>query len=112
MCIQWIKDTWNKIFNPPVEPPPPPPPPPPDTRLMEVKENTAIFRSSGDNDSGLPIVDINTGLRALVGERYQFYYPWAEADGSLTYCEIYRSIDGMVWKRGCYINRDKLKKIY
>ena len=112
MCIKAITDWFKNLFNPPVEPPPPPPPPPPDTRLMEVKENTAIFRSSGDNDSGLPIVDINTGIKANIGERYQFYYPWTEADGGLTYCEIYRSIGSDVWRRGCNINRDKLKKVY
>ena len=110
MCIKAITDWLSKLFNPPVEPPPPPPPP--NTWILEVKENTAIFQSSGDNASGLPIVDINSGLKAHIGDRYQFYYPNTEANGGLTYCEIYRSIDGSVWPRGCYINRSKLKKVF
>jgi len=110
MCIKAIVDWFNKIFNPPVEPDPPDDKPP-NTWILEVKENTAIFQSSGNNSSGLPIVDINSGLKALVCERYQFYYPNTEADGGLTYCEIYRSIEGAIWPRGCYINRSKLMKV-
>ena len=109
------------IVNP--TPPPPPPtdtvePAPPTeiplpTWLLECKQTKCpVFITTGDNDSGLPIVAINSGDKFYLGEKVQFHFPCVMADGGDMACEVYRDIDGHIYPPGRYVWRDQLRKVY
>ena len=118
MCFEKIKAWFNSLGKedpPPIPPPPPPPPPPepvPDNVLVEIKEDTVVFTSHFTNDAGLPIIDVNTGIKTKIGDRWQVLYPFASVDGGNKAGEIYKGESGIVWGRGYYIRKDKFKRLY
>ena len=116
MCIKkiaaWLKDLYEDYPDIPIPPPEPPPPPPPSTVLIEIKEDCVVFTSSGPNDKGLPIIDVNTGIKTKIGERWQVYYPFALVDSGNKAGEVYRRFGSQgVWGRGAYIPRSKFKRV-
>ena len=119
MCIKkiaaWLKDLYADYPEIPIPPPepPPPPPPPPDNVVIEIKENTVVFAAQPKpNAAGLPIIDVNTGIKTKIGDRWQVLYPFASVDGGNKAGEIYKGTSGIVWGRGRYIRKDKFKRVY
>ena len=87
--------------------------PGPNTWLLACKQSKCpIFISTGFNDSGLPIVAINSGEKFELDERVEFYYPCLAVDGGDIACEIYRDSGGHIYPRGRYNWRDQLKRVW
>lgn len=83
------------------------------TWLLDIKtDKAAVFVATGYNDSGAPIIGINTGVVFELGTRLEYCYPCPIADGGDSWCEIHRSIDGAIWPAGRYVRRDKLSRVY
>jgi hypothetical protein len=106
----------------PTPTPPPPtstpvptvtPTPAPPTWLLQCKvDKCPVMIATGVNDSGAPIITLNSGVHFDEGARIQFFYPCIEADGGNVYCEIYRDGNGNIYPAGRYIARSKLARVY
>lgn len=81
--------------------------------ILECKQTKCpIFAQDGVNDSGKPILAVNTGNKFYNGDRIQFYDECRIVDGGDAACEIYRDLQGDVYKRGYWLWRDQLKKVW
>lgn len=98
---------------PPATPVPTATPTVPPTWLLDCKvDKCPVFVATGVNDSGYPLIALNTGVYFVLGDRIQFHFPCIEADGGTVWCEVYRDADGNYYPAGRYIRRDKLARVY